>query len=236
MRVDPGMADCAHAKVRSIAVAWDAFDREGGAVVAYRSGNVFSRFRQNSGTSRRIIVHMKLREFQAVLRADLACNQEPLSKLTVLTFRLGQYAFRGRHPLLRAAWRAWSLWYVNLLIGAEIPPAIECGPGLALRHGGRGVILHPAARIGSRATIYHRVTIGQRGPGVPVIGDGVYIGTGASILGDLAVGNGARIGAGAVVIRDVPPGRTAVGVPAKLLSEVDHLGSLGHITDTAPRG
>lgn len=161
---------------------------------------------------------MKLREFRAALKADLACNQDPLSRLTVFTFRLGQYAARGRHPFLRTACRALDLLYVQLLMGAELSPVMECGPGLTLRHGGRGVIVHPAARIGSQAVIYHRVTIGQRGPGIPVIGDRVYIGTGASVLGDLTVGDGARIGAGAVVIRDVPPGRTAVGVPAELLS------------------
>lgn len=168
---------------------------------------------------------MNLREFRTVLRADLAGNEDPLSKLTVLTFRLGQYAVRGRHPFLRAAWRVWNFWYLSLLIGAELPPTIECGPGLTLRHGGRGVIVNGTAKIGSGVTIYHRVTIGQRGPGVPVIGDRVYIGTGASILGALTIGNGARIGAGAVVIRDVPPGQTAVGVPAALLSAAGHRGS-----------
>jgi serine O-acetyltransferase len=60
--------------------------------------------------------------------------------------------------------------------------------GLTLRHGGRGVIIHSAARIGAGAVIYHRVTIGQRDPGVPVIGDRVYIGTGASVIGGLKVG------------------------------------------------
>jgi serine O-acetyltransferase len=161
---------------------------------------------------------MKLREFRSVLSADLACNYEdPYSRLTVFTFRLGQYATRGRPPFLRAAWRVLNILYVQLLIGAELPPVIECGPGLRLEHAGRGVIIHPDARIGSRAVILHRVTIGQRHGRVPVIGDNVSIGTGASVLGGLKVGDGARIGAGAVVIHDVPPGRTAVGVPATLV-------------------
>jgi hypothetical protein len=72
---------------------------------------------------------MKLREFRAVLREDLACNEDPLSRLSVSTFRLGQYAASRRNPLLRAASRALNLASFQLLIGAELPPVIECGPG-----------------------------------------------------------------------------------------------------------
>jgi hypothetical protein len=72
---------------------------------------------------------MKLREFRAVLREDLACNEDPLSRLSVSTFRLGQYAASRRNPLLRAASRAVNLASFQLLIGAELPPVIECGPG-----------------------------------------------------------------------------------------------------------
>ena len=64
-----------------------------------------------------------------------------------------------------------------------------------------------------------QVTIGMIGDGeVPTIGNGVYIGAGAKIIGKVSVGDGARIGANAVVTKDVPSGYTAVGVPARLVS------------------
>ena len=66
--------------------------------------------------------------------------------------------------------------------------------------------------------IFQNVTIGVKEDGrteAPVIGDGVVIGAGAILLGDITIGDGAKIGAGAVVLSDVDPGQTVVGVPAK---------------------
>lgn len=159
---------------------------------------------------------MKLREFRAALKADLACNSMPLDKLSVFTFRLGQYVAGRRNLLLRAVWRPLDFVYLRLLIGAELPPVIECGPGLRLPHAARGIILHPDVRLGSGVTLFHRVTIGERHDGVPVIGDGVFVGAGAAVIGGIKVGNKARVGAGAVVLCDVPEGCTAVGVPASV--------------------
>jgi serine O-acetyltransferase len=88
------------------------------------------------------------------------------------------------------------------------------GPGLFVSHG-QGTILS-AERIGANLHVHQGVTVGwdYRGDRCPVIGDGVFIGAGAKILGSVTVGDGARIGANAVVVCDVPPGATAVGVPA----------------------
>jgi serine O-acetyltransferase len=64
--------------------------------------------------------------------------------------------------------------------------------------------------------------IGTRGggnKGVPIIGNNVYIGVGAKILGGIRIGDGAKIGANAVVLCDIPDGATAVGIPAKILKE-----------------
>jgi serine O-acetyltransferase len=91
------------------------------------------------------------------------------------------------------------------------------GPGLFVSHG-QGTILS-AERIGANLWVHQGVTVGwdYQGDRRPIIGDDVFIGAGAKILGAVTVGDGARIGANAVVMSDVPAGATAVGIPARLL-------------------
>jgi serine O-acetyltransferase len=92
------------------------------------------------------------------------------------------------------------------------------GPGLFISHGQATVL--SAERIGSNLQVHQGVTVGwdYRGDRRPIIGDDVFIGAGAKILGAITVGDGARIGANAVVVCDVPAGATAVGVPARVVS------------------
>jgi serine O-acetyltransferase len=98
------------------------------------------------------------------------------------------------------------------------------GPGLFISHG-QGTILS-AERIGANLQVHQGVTVGwdYRGDRRPIIGDGVFIGAGAKILGAITVGDGARIGANAVVVCDVPPGATAVGIPARILPAAETTG------------
>jgi len=90
------------------------------------------------------------------------------------------------------------------------------GPGLFISHG-QGTVLS-AERIGADLWVHQGVTVGwdYQGARRPVIGDGVFIGAGAKILGAITVGDGARIGANAVVVCDVPARSTAVGIPARI--------------------
>jgi serine O-acetyltransferase len=91
------------------------------------------------------------------------------------------------------------------------------GPGLFISHGQSTVL--SAERIGSNLQVHQGVTVGwdYRGDRRPIIGDDVFIGAGAKILGAVTVGDGARIGANAVVVCDVPAGSTAVGIPARVV-------------------
>lgn len=119
---------------------------------------------------------------------------------------------------------AGSRWYARLykLLSVLLHSSLgTCGEGalgaaLRLPHP-YNIIVSDYARIGSGCTIFHDVTIGsnEREPiesSAPVLGDGVYVGCGAILIGPIHVGDGARIGAGAIVTKDVPAGATVVGV------------------------
>jgi serine O-acetyltransferase len=95
------------------------------------------------------------------------------------------------------------------------------GPGLFISHG-QGTILS-AEQIGCNLQVHQGVTVGwdYKGHRRPIIGDDVFIGAGAKVLGAITVGDGARIGANAVVVCDVPPGATAVGIPAVVKTPPD---------------
>lgn len=92
----------------------------------------------------------------------------------------------------------------------------DFGPGLVLVHS-LGVVINTGVKGGRNVVIEHQVTIGAEKGLVPVIGDNVFIGAGAKILGGVTIGSGARIGANAVVLDDVPPNATAVGIPARVV-------------------
>ena len=108
--------------------------------------------------------------------------------------------------------RFWSV-----ITGADIPINCQIGGGLLLPHP-NGIVIHPEVKIGPNCLIFQQVTIGMKGElGLPVIGGHVDIGAGAKILGDVNIGNHARIGANAVVIQDVPAGKSAIGIPARII-------------------
>jgi serine O-acetyltransferase len=143
-------------------------------------------------------------------------------------YRFGQWSRRSApkplRPLLKAGYLA-AFKLAEIATGISLPVGAQIGKGLYIGHFG-GIIIHPDTVIGEGCSIAHGVTIGVRGgprPGVPRIGNGVYIGCGAKLLGDITVGDGAIIGANAVVLRDVPAGATAVGVPARILPQRAHV-------------
>lgn len=114
-----------------------------------------------------------------------------------------------------------------MLHGLDVPAGVEIGPGLYVPHPVGTVVM--ARRIGRNLTLVSGVTVGMRHVcEFPEIGDDVYIGAGARILGAITVGSGAKIGANAVVLRDVPAGATAVGIPARVIAAADRAKAAPH--------
>lgn len=109
---------------------------------------------------------------------------------------------------------------VSEVFAVDIHPGAKIGQGILLDHA-TGLVVGETAVIGNNVSILHNVTLGGTGKASgdrhPKIGDGVLIGAGTCILGNIKVGEGAKIGAGSVVLKDVPPSTTAVGNPAKLV-------------------
>lgn len=109
---------------------------------------------------------------------------------------------------------------IFLLYNSKIPYQAEIGKGTKFGYGGMGVVLHSKCKIGCYCTIAQQVTVGggnSKHPGLPIIGDNVYIAKGSIVMGGITIGNNAIIGANAVVNIDVPENGVAAGVPAKII-------------------
>jgi serine O-acetyltransferase len=133
----------------------------------------------------------------------------------IALYRLQHWLWRCRaHPL------AWAVQWLNKAInGCMIGLQAEFGSGLVLIHP-VGVVINSAVRGGRNVRIESGVVIGDNRGGVPVLGDDVFIGSGAKVIGGVSLGSRCRIGANAVVLKDVPAGATAVGIPAHVLDEL----------------
>lgn len=108
----------------------------------------------------------------------------------------------------------------------DIHPDAQIGPGLLIPHVGL-VRVHGSTKIGADCAIHHVCTIGAGPrPGGATIGDHVLIGCHSSIIGAVTIGDGAVIAANTLVISDVPPGATAMGVPARILPATARYGKL----------
>ena len=104
--------------------------------------------------------------------------------------------------------------------GIEIHPGATIGNGLFIDHG-VGVVIGETAVIGDNVTMFHGVTLGgigyEKGKRHPTIGNNVFIGCGAKILGNITVGDNAKVGANAVVVKDVEANTTVVGIPGMVV-------------------
>jgi len=165
------------------------------------------------------------------LREDINCvfERDPAARSAweVLTCYPGFHALQ-LHRLSHWLWERRLRWLARWLshwgrwvTGVEIHPGARIGRRFFIDHG-MGVVIGETAEIGDDCTLYHGVTLGgtswSKGKRHPTLQRGVVIGAGAKVLGPLTVGEGARVGSNAVVVRDVPPGATAVGIPARIIT------------------
>jgi serine O-acetyltransferase len=97
--------------------------------------------------------------------------------------------------------------FIEITTGISIPAVCTIGKGLLIHHFG-GIIFHPTVTIGENCTLYHDVTIGDRGGygGAATIGNNVLIGVGAKIIGEITIGDNCKIGANCVIKKDLQPG------------------------------
>jgi serine O-acetyltransferase len=161
-------------------------------------------------------------DLSATLERDPACHRaiEPL--LYFKGFQALQ-THRFAHTLFNSGRRDFALYLqsrASQVFQVDINPAARVGRGIMLDHG-TGIVVGETAAIGNNCSILQGVTLGGTGKSDqdrhPKIGNGVLIGAGAIILGNIRVGDCARVGAGSVVVKEVPPNTTVAGVPARVI-------------------
>jgi serine O-acetyltransferase len=166
----------------------------------------------------------------ARIREEIAVvfERDPAARNTweVITCYPGFHAMLV-HRLSHKLWGAGFKWLARFtshlgrgLTGIEIHPGAQIGRRFFIDHG-MGVVIGQTAQIGDDCTLYHGVTLGgtswNPGKRHPTLGNGVVVGAGAKILGPIVIGDGAKIGSNAVVVKPVPPGATAIGIPARIV-------------------
>lgn len=138
---------------------------------------------------------------------------------------LGVYRFGVWAMQRRSASARWFLgkvygflrFWSGLITRIALDRETQLGEDFHIIHADGSVSIHPDVVIGARCGIMHNTTLGTNmGEGVPRLGDDVFIGVGASVLGEITIGDAVHIAANTLVIQDVPSNSIAIGVPAKL--------------------
>ena len=148
------------------------------------------------------------------------------SYLEILTTYPGVHAILF-HRVAHKIWKIKLFWLgrlishiSRLLTGIEIHPGAVIGSRFFIDHG-MGVVIGETAVVGDNVSMLHSVTLGGTGKEDeirhPNIGDGVLLGAGAKVLGNISVGSCSRVAAGSVVLQNVPEKSTVAGVPAKVV-------------------
>jgi len=158
----------------------------------------------------------------AVCERDPACNS-PLEALLFYKGFQAIQAHRFAHALMNRERRSLAFYLqgrMALVFGIDINPAAQLGRGIMIDHG-TGVVIGETAVVEDGVSMLQGVTLGGtgkvHGDRHPKIREGVMIGAGAGVFGNIEIGARAKIGAGSVVLKAVPARCTAAGVPARLV-------------------
>lgn len=113
-----------------------------------------------------------------------------------------------------------SLWFNRVINGCVIGAGVKFDQGFVIMHP-VGVVINSKVSGGKNIIIESGVVIGDEKGQAPRLGDNIFIGAGAKVIGGISIGNNVKIGANAVVVKDLPSNVTAVGIPAKVISRGD---------------
>lgn len=128
-------------------------------------------------------------------------------------WKIGNWAYRHKLPLLPG-----FFCRLNRVINScDIPSGTRIGKNVALKHNALGVVINEYTVIGDGCIIYQNVTFAGKDHKRPTLGNNVMIGAGAIIIGGVTLGDNVKVGANAVVTTDIPEGKTAVGIPARVI-------------------
>ena len=163
-------------------------------------------------------------DLMAVYERDPACNRylQPIlffkGYQAVQSYRIGHWLWSmGRRDMAYFVQAR-----VSEVFGVDIHPAARIGRGIMIDHA-HSIVVGETAVVGDNVSMLHSVTLGgtgkEDGDRHPKIGNGVLIGAGAKVLGNIHVGLCSRIAAGSVVLHDIPPCKTVAGVPARVVGE-----------------
>ncbi|WP_170449638.1 serine O-acetyltransferase [Ruegeria arenilitoris] len=163
-------------------------------------------------------------DLMAVYERDPACHRllQPILYFkgyqAMQAYRVAHWLWqKGRHDLAY-----FFQMRSSEIFGIDIHPAAKIGKGIMIDHA-HSIVIGETAVVGDNVSMLHSVTLGGTGKEEedrhPKIEDGVLIGAGAKVLGNIRVGHCSRIAAGSVVLQDVPPCKTVAGIPAKIVGE-----------------
>lgn len=163
-------------------------------------------------------------DIMAVFDRDPACHRfiQPVLFFkgfqAVQSYRIGHWLWtHGRKDMAY-----FVQMRVSEVFGVDIHPAARIGKGIMIDHA-HSIVIGETAVVGDNVSMLHSVTLGgtgkEDGDRHPKIGNGVMIGAGAKILGNIHIGHCSRVAAGSVVLHDVPPKTTVAGVPARVIGE-----------------
>ena len=158
-----------------------------------------------------------IKEKDPALTSTIEVFMYPCFK-AMLYYKISHYFYKKKHFLIAR----YISEKAKRKTGIEIHPGATIGKGLFIDHG-TGVVIGETAIIGDNVTMFHGVTLGgtgkEKGKRHPTVGNNVFIGCGAKLLGNITIGDNAKIGANAVILKDVPQSATAVGIPGRILQK-----------------